>query len=35
MPYFEKKYNSVQRILALCSMLWQGKQEKVSAEATK
>jgi len=35
MPYFEKKYYSVQRILAWCSILWQGKREKVSAEATK
>ena len=29
MPYFEKKYNSVKRILALCSILWQGKRENM------
>jgi len=34
-PYFEEKNNPVKHILALCSILWQGNQEKVSERVTK
>src|SRR6266568_8253730 len=34
-PYFKEKNNPVKHILALCSILWQGNQEKVSERATK